>query len=339
MCEAGPMTAEAAPATTQQQRYGMTVPLQGPLGSQREQVQRLAELGYTDLWSAEGIGPDGFTPLILASQWAPQMRLGTAIIPAFTRGPALLAETVGSMAQAAPGRFVLGLGTSSNVIVENWNSIPFVDPYKRIRDVVAFLRAAMSGEKVTETYESFDIKGFRMQTRPPEEVPIYLAALREGMLRLAGKAGDGVILNWLSADDLSKVLPIVAEAAGGEKREAVARLFVLPGHDREKVLETARFMTAAYISVPVYRAFHEWMGRGDALGGFYERWEAGDRKGALLEIPEQIVDELVINGSWEECRAGIQRYFDAGLDTATLSLIPSPDLDPVESIVELAPRR
>jgi len=318
-------------------RLGMTVPLQGPLGAQREQVERLTELGYTDLWSAEGIGPDGFTPLVLASQWAPEMRLGTAIIPAFTRGPALLAETVGSMSQTAPGRFVLGLGTSSNVIVENWNGIPFVDPYKRIRDTVAFLRAAMSGEKVTETYDSFDVKGFRLSTKPAGEVPIYLAALREGMLRLAGRDGDGVILNWLSPDDMRKVLAIVSDAAGGAKREAVARLFVLPGEDREQVLATARFMTAAYISVPVYRAFHEWMGRGDLLAGFYERWEAGDRKGALLEIPESVVDDLVINGTWDECRAGVQAYFAAGLDTAALSLLPSPDLDPVEAVAQLSP--
>jgi len=322
---------------TNTKRYGMTVPLQGPLGAQREQVERLAELGYTDLWSAEGIGPDGFTPLVLASQWAPEMRLGTAIIPAFTRGPALLAETVGSMSQAAPGRFVLGLGTSSNVIVENWNGIAFVDPYKRIRDTVAFLRAAMSGEKITETFDSFDVKGFRLATKPAGDVPIYLAALREGMLRLAGRVGDGVILNWLSPNDMRKVLAIVAEAADGEKREAVARLFVLPGEDREQVLATARFMTAAYISVPVYRAFHEWMGRGDLLAGFYERWEAGDRKGALLEIPESVVDDLVINGSWDECRAGVQAYFDAGLDTAALSLLPSPDLDPVEAVAQLSP--
>lgn len=318
-------------------RYGMSVPLSGPLHTQQDRIQRLAADGYTDLWSAEGLGPDGFTPLTLASQWAPEMRLGTAIIPAFTRGPALMADTMGSMSQAAPDRFVLGLGTSSNVIVENWNGIPFQDPYKRIRDLVAFLRAAVSGEKVTESYDSFDIKGYRMAARPAGDVPIYLAALREGMLKLAGRVGDGVILNWLSADDLNTILPIVAEAAGGEPRESVARLFVCPGEDREAVLGTARFVAAAYLSVPVYRAFHEWMGRGDALGGFWERWEAKDRKGALLEIPESVIDAIVINGSWAQCRAGIRKYYDAGLDTATLSLLPVPGLDTDEAMAELAP--
>ncbi len=114
------------------QRYGMTIPFDGvPLDDQREWIVELADLGYTDVWSAEADGADGFTPLALASQWAPSLRLGTAIVPAFTRGPACLAQSTGSLAQAAPGRFVLGIGTSSNVIVERWNGIPFERPYER----------------------------------------------------------------------------------------------------------------------------------------------------------------------------------------------------------------
>ena len=100
-------------------RYGMTIPLDGvPLGEQRDWIQELERLGYTDLWSAEAGGYDGLTPLALASVWAPSMRLGVAILPAFTRGPGLLAMSVASMCQAAPGRFVVGIGTSSDVIVE-----------------------------------------------------------------------------------------------------------------------------------------------------------------------------------------------------------------------------
>src|SRR5215207_9926340 len=119
------------------QRYGMTIPFDGvPLHEQRDWVVELADLGYTDVWSSEANGADAFTPLALASVWAPSLRLGTAIVPAFTRGPGCLAQSVGSLAQAAPGRFALGVGTSSNVIVEGWNGIPFEQPYQRTRDLV-----------------------------------------------------------------------------------------------------------------------------------------------------------------------------------------------------------
>ena len=113
------------------QRYGMTIPFDGPLHAQKERFRELVDLGYTDAWSAETDGTDGFTPLALASVWAPELRLGTAIIPAFTRGPATLASSVGSLAQAAPGRFTIGIGTSSDVIVERWNGIPFEEPMPR----------------------------------------------------------------------------------------------------------------------------------------------------------------------------------------------------------------
>ena len=106
------------------QRYGITFPFDGmPLLEQRELVRELVDLGYTDLWSAESGGYDAFIPLAVAAQWAPELRLGTAIVPAYTRGAHTLASTVASMCQAAPGRFALGIGTSSNVIVERWNGM------------------------------------------------------------------------------------------------------------------------------------------------------------------------------------------------------------------------
>ena len=318
-------------------RVGMTVPLEGPLHQQKEAIQRLEALGYTDLWSAEAMGHDAFTPLILASQWAPSMRLGTAIIPAYTRGPALMASTVASMADTAPGRFVVGVGSSSNVIVENWNGIPFDEPYKRVRDSVLFLREALTGEKITADYDTFSVKGFRLGVRIEQQPPIMIAALREGMLRLAGRIGDGAIINWLSAEDVAKVTAIVTDAAEGADREIVARLFVAPTEDRAAVLEHGRRAIAAYLNVPVYKAFHEWMGRTDAMEASWAKWAEGDRKGALAEIPESVVDELIISGSVDECRAHLDRFFDNGVTTASLSIMPFPGVDLHSAVEGLAP--
>src|SRR5262249_15651267 len=197
-------------------RYGMTIPLDGvPLAAQREGIQELEALGYGDVWSAEAGGYDGLTPLALASVWAPSLRLGVAILPAFTRGPGLLAMSVASLCQAAPGRFVVGIGTSSDVIVERWNGIAFNKPYQRVRDSVRFLRKALSGEKVSEDFESFKVDGFRLGVKVDPQPKILVAALRQGMLRLAGRVGDGAIINWLSADDVKKVAPLVREGGAG----------------------------------------------------------------------------------------------------------------------------
>ena len=195
-------------------RYGITVPFDGvSLYDHRRWFEDLEKLGYTDVWSAEVDGADGFTPLALAAAWAPTLQLGVAIAPAYTRGPALLAQTASAMAEAAPGRFTLGLGASSDVIVQRWNGVEYAEPYKKVRDTLRFLRAALTGDKVTEDYETFAVEGFRLSRPVVPPPPVFLAALRPGMLRLAGREADGVILNWLSADDVPKA---VAEVGNGQ---------------------------------------------------------------------------------------------------------------------------
>jgi probable F420-dependent oxidoreductase len=324
------------PDATPTRRYGMTIPLGGPLHAQRDQIVELADLGYTDVWSAESDGTDAFTPLVLASQWAPSLRLGTAIVPAFTRGPACLAQSVGSLAQAAPGRFAFGIGTSSDVIVERWNGIPFDEPYKRVRDMVRFLRLALAGEKVRQDFDTFSVNGFKLGPVPDQPVPILIAALREGMLKLAGREGDGAIINWLSADDVRTVAPIVRRY--GDDKEVVARIFVAPGVDAETARGMGKFAIAAYLNVPVYAAFHEWLGRGDQLAGMWARWKEGDRKGALGEIPDAVVDELIVHGPPEACREHVQRYVDNGVSTPALAILPFPGVDPAQAVRDLAPR-
>jgi probable F420-dependent oxidoreductase len=319
-------------------RYGMTIPFDGvPLHEQRDWIIELEDLGYTDVWSAEAMGADAFTPLALASVWAPSLRLGTAIVPAFTRGPACLAQSVATLADAAPGRFAFGIGTSSNVIVEGWNGIPFDEPYTQVRDMVRFLRASMAGEKMTGTWGRSTVRSFKLGIRPQVQPPILIAALREGMLRLAGREGDGAIINWLSADDVRTVAPIVAAAGGDTPKEVVARLFVAPTTDRDTVIGMGRFAIAAYLTVPVYAAFHEWLGRGDQLADMWRLWKEGDRKAALDAIPVSLVDELVVSGTPDECREHIARYVDNGVTTPALALLPF-GYDVRQAVRDLAPR-
>ena len=319
-------------------RPGMTVPLPGPLHSHQEKLSALADMGYTDIWSAESDGADAFTPLALAAAWEPRLRLGTAIVPAYTRAPACMAQSVASMADAAPGRFAIGIGSSSNVIVERWNGIPFEEPYKKVRDVVRFLKDALGGEKIKHSYDTFEINGFKLGVRPEQPPTILVAALREGMLRLAGREADGAIINWLSATDVATVAPIVTEAGGGDDREIVARIFCCPSENAEVVRASAKFAIAAYLNVPVYAAFHEWLGRGDQLQGMWDAWKAGDRKAALAEIPDEVVDDLVVHGSPEACRAQIQAYFDNGVMTSSLAILPlDPDLDYWQAVTDLSP--
>ncbi len=157
------------------------------------------------------------------------------------------------------------------------------------------------------------------------------------MLRLAGAESDGSIINWLSADDVSTVAPIVQAAGDGTPREVVARIFVCPSTDTDTVRGMARFAIAAYLNVPVYAAFHQWLGRGEQLQGMWDAWKAGDRKAAIAAIPDQVVDELIVHGSPEACREHVERYLDNGVTTSAVAIMPF-GIDVVQGARDLAPR-
>ena len=321
------------------ERLGITVPFPGvPLAAHRSWFADVRAAGYTDAWSAEVDGTDGFTPLALAAAWEPGLQLGVAIAPAYTRGPALLAQSVAAMEEAAPGRFAFGLGTSSDVIVEQWNGIAFDRPFARARDTLAFLRLALSGERVTADFETFSVRGFRLSRPVSPPPPIYLAALRPGMLRLAGSRADGVILNWLSADDVVTSLEEVRAGAGapeaGAGGEVVARIFVVAEPDASLARAVARRMIAAYLTVPAYAELHRWLGRAPLLQPMWEAWKSGDRKGALAAIPDEVVDALVVHGDPEECRAHVARYVESGVTIPVLMVVTA-ERDLLEAVVAL----
>ena len=314
------------------ERYGITVPFDDvPLSDHPRLYARLAELGYSDVWTGEANAADGFTPLAVAALSAPALKLGTAVVPVYTRGPGLLAMQAATMAELAPGRFALGIGSSSDVIVERWNAGSFHEPYKRVRDTVRFLRHALSGEKVDHEYETFTIRGFRLARPVAEPPPVYVAALRSGMLRLAGREADGAIVNWLSAEDVRQVAPEV-----GEGKEIVARIFVCATEDTERARFVGRMAIAAYLNVGVYAAFHQWLGRGPLLEGMWDAWRAGDRKAAVAAIPDEVVDALIVHGTAEECRRHVRRYVDNGVTVPVLAILPGTD-DLERAVEGLAP--
>lgn len=309
-------------------RLSLSVPMDGFAMAELGEVAREAErLGYLDTWSFEVDGVDCFLPLALVGVDT-QMRLGTAIANVYTRGPATLAMQAAGVAEVAPGRFCLGIGSGSQVIVEAWNGGRFARPATRVREMAQALRAILAGERVVWKGETVQVDGFRLSRPPAERVPIYVAALRPGMLRVAGEVGDGVILNWLAPEDVPRSVAVVREAARQAGRdpdaiEVCARIFVnLDPIGPESDLVMRRHV-AAYLNVPVYRAFQEWLGRSESLGPMWSAWGAGDRRGAVAAIPPAVVDDLMVRGPHARMRERIRRYLGAGIDTVYLQFSTS----------------
>jgi probable F420-dependent oxidoreductase len=281
-------------------------------------VRRAEAAGYDDLWTGETNGADGFTPLALAAAWTERMRLGTGVVNPFTRGPAVLAQHAAALADASGGRFVLGLGSSSDVIVERWNQREFSKPLTHVRESVLQLREVLAGGRGPG--------GFKLETPPAEPVPIVIAALRDRMLRLGGELGDGTFVNFLPLSASEHVVSRIHEGAGGPT-EVICRFFCIPGEG----LDVARFMFAAYATVPVYEAFFRALGWGEAIDPMVQAWRAGDRKRALEQAPEELLREIFILGDPDAMKERLGEYAARGITTLVLTPIGADLID------ELAP--
>jgi probable F420-dependent oxidoreductase len=307
-------------------RWGLTIPFSGvPLSEHGDLLRRAEAAGYDDLWTAETAGHDAFTPLALAAVHTSGMRLGTGVVNPFTRGPAVLAQHAAALADASGGRFVLGLGSSSNVIVERWNGVPFERPLSRVRAAVEALRPVLAGDRGPG--------GFKLEAPPREPVPIVVAALRGKMLALAAEVGDGAFTNFLPLSGA----PQVAEAFGAPDKELLCRFFCFPDPE-EEALPAARRMLVGYATVPVYTAFFRWLGWGERIDPMVEAWEAGDRARALELVPDDLVREMFVFGDGDAQRERLGAFAEAGITTFVLAPVCEPGRW-AEVIDELRPAR
>lgn len=285
------------------------------LAASEEHVRRAEAAGYTDIWSGETQGPDGFTPLALAAAWTEEVRLGTGVVGVFTRGRALLAQQAAALADASGGRFALGIGASSDRIVEGWNGIPFEKPLSKVEETVDWIKPVLGGERSPEG-------GFKLEAAPAEPIPLILAALRGKALRLAVEKADGAFTNFLPLGGLPQVVEGIEGA--GEGFELLCRFFCLAG-PREQVEPLARFMFASYITVPVYEAFFRWLGHGDAIDEMVDAWGRKDREAAIGAAPWELIEDTFIFGEPDAMRDRLEAYVEGGITCPVITPITTPD--------------
>ncbi|HEX2196128.1 MAG TPA: LLM class F420-dependent oxidoreductase, partial [Actinomycetota bacterium] len=279
------------------QRLGLTIGLEG--ASLREAVdlgRHAEELDYTDLWTAEVGGMDALTPLAALATTTTTVRLGTGIVPVFTRPPALLAMSAAALHDLSGGRFVLGIGTSSNVIVERWMGGSFTRPLTRLREYVEAIRAALTGDKVDFHGLTTRVEGFRLQ-HTGAEVPIHVAALGPAACALAGEVADGIVFFLKTPDGVRTALKWANEARGDrEPLECVIRLPFLVDEEPEVLSVASRRLLLSYAPVEVYARSLAAQGFGAEIAAIREAWSAGDRRRAVELVPADMVDALFVMG-------------------------------------------
>lgn len=288
-------------------RLGLTIPLEGiPAADSIIPIARLAEeSGYTDIWTAEVGGADGIGVVAAAASVTSTVRLGTAIVPVFTRPAPLLAMGAATLQAISSGRFVLGLGTSTSIIVGGWMGLDFVRPLSRVRETVNEVREALTGKKVAS--------GFRLSLDPGSPVPIYIAALGPRMLQLAGDIADGVILFLFTPDGAREAI-----AQTGADFDVVARIPVALDEETEMLKYMLRRLTTTYAMVDVYNASLRRQGFETEAEQISKLWREGDRDGAAAAVTDEMLESLYIFGNLDECASKLEAFRKAGVKTPVL---------------------
>lgn len=301
------------------QRLGLTIGLEGAGLREAVDLARWAEeIGYTDLWTAEVGGVDALTPLGALAATTSTARLGTGIVPVFTRPPALLAMSAAALHDLSGGRFVLGLGTSSDVIVERWMGGRFTRPLTRLREYVEVVRSCLSGGKVEFHGLTTRVDGFRLQ-HAPADVPIHLAALGPTACALAGEVADGIVFFLKTPDGIREGLDW-ANAVRGDRGplECAIRIPFLVDEEPEILSVGARRLLLSYAPVEVYARSLAAQGFGSEIAAIRAAWAAGDRKRAVELVPEAMLDALFVMGGPERAAQRLEELRGAGVTTPVL---------------------
>jgi probable F420-dependent oxidoreductase len=325
----------------------LAVSLPAPFVPARECVElgRRAEVewGYPAIWLAETNGPDSFSLAGALAMTTERVEIGTAIVPVYNRTPAVLAMSAGTLAELSGDRFVLGLGSSSHAIVEGWNGVPFERPLAHVREAVELVRQALAG-RTDYTGEVFRSKGLRVGARTRRPVPIYVAALRERMLRLAGAVGDGLIVNLFPVTALPRILSAWragAKEAGRDVtgQQVVCRFQVCVTDDVARARQLVRAAFGGYVATPVYNRFFAWCGFEDVAKAVGEAFAKGDRAGVAAAMSDDFVDRIAILGSAESCREQVAEFVAGGVTTPVIAPLALDRAGVVSVLEAFAPAR
>ncbi len=300
-------------------RMAVTLPAGPSIEQTIKRLKWAEDNGYPDAWFSDSGAPDSLTQVAAVAHHTNSIRIGVAVTPVYTRTPAVLAATANVLEQLLPGRFIMGLGSSSQTIMGAWNGIALDKPMTRVKDTALMVRSMLKGEKSDFDLTTLKSRGYRQAPleNPP---PLYLAALQPKMIEMAAEIGDGVIFNLWPKSALPKMMEHVkigAERAGKnwEDVEIVNRAMVLATDDKEAGRQLFRAAFAPYYATPVYNNFLAWSGYEDAANTISEGWAEKDRAKTGGALTDALIDEIAIIGTEDEIRARIREDARGGIHT------------------------
>jgi F420-dependent oxidoreductase-like protein len=308
-----------------------------------ERVRLAERYGYHSIYTTHVAGRDSLTVLMAYAANTEHVRLGTGVLPIYSRTPVATAQQAVAIDEFSGGRLVLGIGVSHQVTVENWFGDRIGKPVSEMREYVRILRALFSGEDPPQDTEKFKTRFHFMGVEPRADLPIYTAGLSPKMLELAGELADGVVL-WLCTPDYIRdiVVPHVREGrrkAGKDLNgfDIVAAVPTAVTSEVDGARATLRADLTPYFLLPFYRKMIERSGYDADVKLFDQAMERGDTSAATTAISDGFLENLAAIGPPDLAAAAVERYREAGATSPCIGAIPGTDFsDALEALAELA---
>jgi probable F420-dependent oxidoreductase len=303
-------------------------PLAMPLAEFPGLAREAEARGYRTAWVGEASGAEALVLSTLIATHTRRLGVANGVIPVQTRTPIVYGQAAATLGHLAPGRFALGLGLSSEIIVGQWHGLPFAPSIRQMREAVQIIRAAAAGERVNFEGKFYRLKNFRLAIPAPSPAPrVYLAALGPRMCELAGEVADGVLLNWIPPEAVPASLLHVetgAKRAGKSLADIDVAVYVRTcvTDERGPVREALARDITGYAIVSAYARFFEECGFAEEVRTVNAAWKAGDRAGAVKGISERVLDGLGAVGPAGLCREQLAAFARTGATPVVLPFAP-----------------
>jgi len=288
--------------------------------------KKLNRLKPDTIWIPETWGMENFSMLSMACMENSFSKIGSSIVNIYSRSPSLIAMGAATVDTISNKRLILGLGTSSQPLVEDFHGDKFVKPLKRMKEYVEIIRLILSGKTVNYYGEIFSLKNFSLLVKPPRDsIPIYLAAVNQKMVELTWKIADGVIFYLRPKSEIKSTL---AKMQNQKKIDASLQIITCVNDDSEKAMVRAKKTLAFYVSVgKIYREFLASNGFENETKNIFEEYEKNGLESNHELVPESMVSELCIAGTPDESKTQLQQFRETGIDLPIIQFNPADNVE------------
>ena len=283
--------------------------------------KKLNMLKPDTVWIPETWGMENFSMLSLACMENKFSKIGSSIINIYSRSPSLIAMGAATVDTISNKRLVLGLGTSTKPLVEDFHGDKFEKPVKRMKEYVEIIRLILTGKTINYSGEIFSLKDFSLLIKPPRNIiPIYLAAVNQKMVELAWEIADGVIFYLRPKNEIKST---ITSMKNQKKIDTTLQIITCIHDDSEKAIFRAKKTIAFYVSVgKIYREFLAQNGFKNETKNIFEEYKKTGLTNSHEFVPESMVNELCISGTPNECKKQLKQFRETGINLPIIQFNP-----------------